>query len=201
MKIANEVFYQVATDRNYKIGDKLIFNKDVNNGQYNRVFNTEFIINEHKLSDEMYSIAKRKFKKFSKKEDIYNIAHKLEAYDVVLKELALEEVRKEYFNDLPSRFHCMFLSVSKEIALKNMESMANNREKIGKVFQAIAVKLNGNIFKVGKVYVNREGKSFAYYKKKAFEYWSQKDLKEHEIKEILFEGECEIIDILGEIRK
>lgn len=201
MKIENEIYYQVATDRDYKIGDKLIFNKDINNGQYNRVFNTDFTINNHRLSDEIYLIAKRKFFKFRKKEDIFNIAHKLEAYDVVLKELALEEVRAEHFKDLPSRFHCMYLSISKDIALKNMEIMANNREKPGKVFQTVAVKLNGEIFKAGKVYVNREGKSYAYYKRKAIDYWNQKEVKDEEVKEILFEGEGEIIDILGEIRK
>ena len=201
MKIENEIYYQVATDRDYKIGDKLIFNKDINNGQYNRVFNTDFSINNHRLSDEIYLIAKRKFFKFRKKEDIFNIAHKLEAYDVVLKELALEEIRRKYFKDLPSRLHCMFLSVSKDIALKNMESMANNKEKTGKVFQTVAVKLNGVIFKVGNVYVNRESKSYAYYKRKAIDYWNQKEVKDEEVKEILFEGKCEIIDILAEIRR
>lgn len=81
-----------------------------------------------------------------------------------------------------------------------MQSMANSREKNGKVFQAVAVKLNGKIFKAGRTYVMREGESFSYYKKKAHAYWNQKDLSQEEIKEILFEGSAEIVDVLGEIR-
>lgn len=198
MKVKDLILYQVATDRNYKVGDVLTFNKDIPNGQYNRVFNTDFRLNGTRPSDEMYFVAKRKFKKFKSKDDIYSIAHTLEYYDVLVKEIALEEVRKEKYPNLPSRLHCMYLSLSKEIALKNLKSMAGSRDKNGKVFQAVAVKLNGTIFKAGKVYVNREGKSYNYYKDKAVAYWKQKGLKEEEVKEILFEGTAEIVEILEE---
>ena len=63
----------------------------------------------------------------------------------------------------------------------------------------VAVKLNGIIFKAGKVYMMREGESFSYYKQKAYEYWSQKNLKDSEINEILFEGTAEIVEILDEL--
>lgn len=199
MEVKNKIFYQVATDRNYKVGDILTFNKNLPNGQYNRVFNTDFELNEARPSDRMYSAAKRKFMKFKSKNDIYSIAHILEYYDVAIKEIALEEVRKDKFPNLPSRLHCMYLSISKDIVLQNIKSMANNREKNGKVFQAVAVKLNGVIFKAGKVYVSREAKSYNYYKEKAIAYWKQKDLRDEEVEEILFEGEAEIVEILDEI--
>lgn len=120
---------------------------------------------------------------------------------VFVKELALEEVRESKFPDLPSRLHCMYLSIGKDIALQNIESMSKNKEKNGKQFQAIAVKLNGTIFKAGKFYVTREGESYEYYKEKAYGYWSQKDLRDDEVKEILFEGEAEVVEILKEIYK
>lgn len=198
MKVKDLVLYQVATDRNYKVGDILEFNKDIPNGQFNRVFNTDFKLNNIRPSDEMYAVAKRKLKKFKSKNDIYSIAHILECYDVVIKEIALEEVRKELFPNLPSRLHCMYLSISKEIALKNVKSMANSKEKNGKHFQAVAVKLNGTIFKAGKVYVSREGESYAYYKEKAKAYWKQRGLKDEDVKEVLFEGTAEIVEILDE---
>ncbi|MBO5394923.1 MAG: DUF2441 domain-containing protein [Clostridia bacterium] len=200
MEVKDLILYQVATDRNYKVGDKINFNNTTTNGQYNRVYNTKFTLNGNRASDEMYRAAKRKFRKFKHQEDVYEIAHKLEAYDVCVKELALEQVRLQRFKELPSRLHCMYLSLNKEIALQNIESMASNREKLGKHFQAVAVKLNGKIFKAGRVYMSREGESFAHYLKKAEEYWSQSNLKDEEIKEILFEGEAEIIEILKEIK-
>lgn len=199
MKVKDLVLYQVATDRNYKVGDIIYFNKDIPNGQFNRVFNCDFRLNEIRPSDEMYAVAKRKFKKFKSKNDIYSIAHILEYYDVAIKEIALEEVRKDKFPTLPSRLHCMYLSISKDIVLQNIKTMASNREKNGKVFQAIAVKLNGTIFKAGKVYVSREAKSFNYYKEKANDYWKQKGLKDNEVQEVLFEGTAEIVEILDTI--
>ena len=122
-------------------------------------------------------------------------------YDVFVKELALEEVRESKFPDLPSRLHCMYLSIGKDIALQNIDSMSKNKEKNGKQFQAIAVKLNGKIFKAGKFYMTRESESYEYYKEKAYGYWSQKDLKDEEVKEILFEGVAEVVEILKEINK
>ena len=45
----------------------------------------------------------------------------------------------------------------------------------------------------------REGESYSYYLNKAEEYWKQKNLKADEVKEILFEGKAEIVEILDEI--
>ena len=199
-KVKDIVLYQVATDRNYKVGDKLLFDKSIPNGQYQRVFNSTFLKGEKRLSDTVYESANRKFKKFKKNEDIYDIAHALEFYDVITKELAIEEVRQKYFEKYPSRLHCMYLSATKDIVLKNIKNFAQSREKKGKHFQAVAVKLNGIIFKAGKVYMSREGQSYQHYKQKAYDYWSQQDVRDDEIKEILFEGQAEIVEILDEIK-
>ena len=93
----------------------------------------------------------------------------------------------------------MYLSLTREIVVKNLKSCAHSREKKGKHFQAVAVKLNGTIFKAGKVYMSREGQSYDYYKQKAYGYWSQQDLSDDEVKEVLFEGQAEIVEILEEI--
>lgn len=199
-QVKDLILYQVATDRNYKVGDIIEFNCNMQNGQYERVYNCSFKLGDKRLSDEMYDAASRKFKKFKCKEDIFTIAHKLEAYDVLVKELAIEQVRQEFFKDYPSRLHCMYLSINKDLALKNIKSMATSREKKGKQFQAVAVKLNGKIFKAGRTYMSREGESYNYYKEKAFDYWNQKDLNDDEIKEVLFEGRAEIVEILEEIK-
>ena len=199
-KVKDLILYQVATDRNYKVGDKLVFDKNIPNGQFKSVFQTSFKVDSKRPSDILYSIAGHRFKKL-KTNQLYELAHILEYYDVFVKELALEEVRANKFPDLPSRLHCMYLSISKDIALQNIESMSKNTEKNGSQFQAIAVKLNGTIFKAGKFYMTRESESYEYYKEKAYGYWSQKDLRDDAVKEILFEGEAEVVEILKEIYK
>ena len=77
--------------------------------------------------------------------------------------------------------------------------MAKNREKKGSQFQAVAVKINGKIFKAGRFYMSRESESYEQYKEKSYSYWVQKDLKDEEVKEVLFEGEAEIVEIIKEI--
>ncbi len=199
-KVKDLILYQVATDRNYKVGDKLIFDNNTPNGQFNRVFKHSFKLDGKRPSDILFNIAGHRFKKL-KKNQLYELAHILEYYDVFVKELALEYVRASNFPNLPSRLHCMYLSINKDIALQNIESMSKNLERNGSHFQAIAVKLNGVIFKAGKFYMTRESESYEYYKEKAYEYWSQKDLKDEEVKEILFVGEAEVVEILKEIKK
>ena len=41
-QVKDLILYQVATDRNYKVGDKLVFDKFTPNGQFSRVFKTSF---------------------------------------------------------------------------------------------------------------------------------------------------------------
>ncbi len=201
MIVKDLILYQVATDRDYKVGDKIIFDASTQNGQFNRVYNFSFKIDSLRPSDIVYSNANKKFGRFKNKETLYQLANRLEYYDVLVKELALEEVRQEKFSNLPSRLHSMYLSLSKEAMLENFESMASSLEKKGKHFQAVAVKCNGNIFKAGKFYMSREAESYDYYRKKAYGYWGQKDLKDEEVKEILFQGEAEIVEIFAEIKK
>lgn len=198
-QVKDLILYQVATNRNYKVGDKLVFDKFTPNGQFSRVFKTPFKLDGKRPCDILYNIAGHRFKRL-KKNQLYELAHILEYYDVFVKELALEEVRSESFADYPSRLHCMYLSISKDIALQNIEAMAKNREKKGSQFQAVAVKLNGKIFKAGKFYMSRESESYEQYKEKAYSYWVQKDLKDEEVKEVLFEGEAEIVEIIKEIK-
>ncbi len=196
-EVKDLILYQVATDRFFKVGDKIKFDKTINNGQYQRVYNSPFQKENIRMSDFVYSHAKRKFFRL-KRDDLYDIAHCLDFYDLTIRELAMEDVRKELYPNYPSRLHCMYLSISKDVVLENMKSMINSNEKKGTFFQAIAVKLNGKIFKAGNAYMPRTGQSYNYYREKAIEYWSQSNIQDDKVKEILFEGEAEITEIFDE---
>ena len=88
-KAKDLILYQVATDRHYKVGDKILFDGSIPNGQYERVFNSTFLKDNKRLSDTLYDATKRKFCKL-KNDDIFEVAHALEYYDVITKELAIE---------------------------------------------------------------------------------------------------------------
>ncbi|MBR5226725.1 MAG: DUF2441 domain-containing protein, partial [Clostridia bacterium] len=151
MKVKDKIFYQVATDRNYKVGDILCFGEDLNGLGY-RVQNSNFNDGKtpfHKLGF-MYLDSKKIFKN---KQLVLQMSKALLEADFVLRELAAEEVRKEKFSHLPSRLKCMFLSETKEETLKNFEKMKKNNPQ--KSFQAVAVKLNGEVFYAKEVGLQR----------------------------------------------
>ena len=100
-KVKDLILYQVATDRNYKVGDKFIFGKALN-GQGNRVFNSKFYQNDKPIHQLGFDYVNSK-KIFKDKSLIIKVCKALAESDFVIRELALEEVRKQKFPNLPSR--------------------------------------------------------------------------------------------------
>ena len=118
--------------------------------------------------------------------------------DFILRELAAEEVRKEKYKDYPSRLKCMFLSENKNIVLDNLKIFY--QKGYGTHFQAIAVKLEGKLFYARSKGLQRNGLSYCEYLKIADEYWNQDQNSTDEVKEILFEGKAEVIEIMDEYK-
>ena len=193
-KVKDLILYQVATDRNYKAGDKFVFGEDLN-GQAYHIFNTNYQVNgialhKQKTSDINNQIHTKKM--------LNDFAEALYKYDFAFRELAIEEVRQKQFPHLPSRMKCMFLTDNKESCLKNLKSFA--AKGFGSLYQVVAVKVCGNVFYAKDIEIAKNGLSFNEYKELAVKYWSQHQNSTTEIKEILFEGEAEIVEILDEVK-
>ena len=193
MKVKDVIMFQVATDRNYKVGDKLEFGKE-NNFQAKRAF-LGAKLEKRRIYDEGLSFAKSK-KLFANKELVLKLSKQLQEYDFILRELAFEEVRKNEFKDCPSRLRCMYLTNNKEDCLNGLKIF--HQKGHGTFFQAVAVKLNGNIFYSTSRKILCNGGSLEDYKKMAMEYWSQDQNSNQPITEILFEGKAEVVEIFGE---
>lgn len=193
MKVKNLIAYQIATDRHYKVGDKLLFGEEYN-FQGQRVLGGARL-EKKRTYDEGYSFVNSK-KIFANKNLVLKLSKQLEEYDFTLRELAFEEVRKDDFSEYPSRLRGMFLIDNKEECLKNLKSF--HHKGYGTFFQAVSVKLNGNVFYASSKNARRSGLSFDEYKKLAKEYWAQDQNSDLPINEILFEGKAEIIEILDE---
>ena len=194
MKIKDIVLYQVATDRNYKVGDKIHFG-DEPNGQELNCINLSFNKNSEPLHKLGYDNAKKGI--FKNKDLILDMSKALSNYDFIMREFAMEEVRRQQFPNLPSRFRCMFLSENEDTCLHNLEGFVNRGA--GKKLQAIKVKVNGEAHFVKSFGISRLGLSFNEYKKEAVKYWNQDQNSNDSTKEILFVGDVEIIEILKEI--
>lgn len=196
MQVNNLILYQVATDRNYKVGDKIHFG-DESNGQEFNCLNMSFYKDGEPLHKLGFNNAKKGI--FKNKKLMIDISKALSNYDFIMREFALEEVRREKFLHLPSRFRCMFLSENAETCLNNLQGFVNRGA--GKNFQAIKVKVDGEAHFVKDYGVDRLGLSFNEYKKQAEKYWAQDQNSNSACKEILFVGDVEVVEILKEINK
>lgn len=196
MQVKNLILYQVATDRNYKVGDKIHFGDEPNGQEFN-CLNLSF----KKDGQPLHKLGFEKANKgiFKNKKLIIDLSKALSNYDFIMREFALEEVRKEQFPHLPSRFRCMFLSEDADTCLHNLQGFVNRGA--GSKLQAIKVKVNGEAHFVKDYGVSRLGLSFNEYKEEAIKYWSQDQNSASETKEILFIGDVEILEILKEFNK
>lgn len=194
MQVKDLVLYQVATDRNYKVGDKIHFGEEDNYQAY-RVWNTKLCDNQGMFSRQGFDFVDSK-KIFANKNLVLKLSRALEEADFIIRELAVENVRKTKYPHLPSRLKCMFLTDSKEDCLKGLKKFYQKGH--GKFFQAVAVKLNGEVFFVRDKVMPRLGLSYLEYLKLADEYWGQDQNSKGSTKEILFVGDAEIVEIIDE---
>ena len=193
MKVKDLILYQVATDRNYKVGDKIHFGDEPNGQEFN-CLNLSFNKDGEPLHKLGYDNAKKGI--FKNKNLLLDMSKALSNYDFIMREFALEEVRRQRFPHLPSRFRCMFLSEDADTCLHNLQGFINRGA--GSNLQAIKVRVNGEAHFVKDYGVSRLGLSFNEYKNEAIKYWSQDQHSSSATKEILFTGDVEILDILKE---
>ena len=193
MQVKDLILYQVATDRNYKVGDIIHFGDEPNGQEFN-CLNLSFNNNGEPLHKLGYDNAKKGI--FKNKNLLLDMSNALSNYDFIMREFALEEVRRQQFPHLPSRFRCMFLSEDADTCLHNLQGFINRGA--GSNLQAIKVRVNGEAHFVKDYGVGRLGLSFNEYKNEAIKYWSQDQHSSSATKEILFTGDVEILDILKE---
>jgi hypothetical protein len=116
-------------------------------------------------------------------------------YDFAIRELAVEAARKTVDKSLPSRFTCMFVTDKREYATDGLTTF-HTKNRGGKYWQAVTVKLNGKLFcGYGQHNVLRSG-SYEEYYNSALVYWTGKTAEQGQ--EFLFEGTAEITEIFGE---
>lgn len=169
--------YHVVTDRPLNVGDRIIFDENHHSGVYSRV------MEKVKLVEEIYAA--------NKEVDLEH--HTM----VALRELALEEVRREYFSSYPSRLACLYTSLTKDEAL----SWANLFVELGRpTYSIVKVKVNGRIFKGNANKCFKATTSKDENIKLAFEYW-ENEYNVSGICEVLVDGEIEVIELVKEINK
>lgn len=180
-----EIFYayHVVTERPMRLGQHILFDDTHHSGVYERVMAKKDIV------DDIY----RNPQKYRDGELEYPVM-------VALRELALEEVRREKYPDYPSRMGCLYVSE----ALQESQNWANYFIGLGRpTFQIVKVKVTGSRF------MGNAAKCFDGTTSKeenlllAEKYWENgpNSPEEPPINEFLVSGDIEIVEIVQEFPK
>lgn len=174
-------YYHVVTVKPMYVGQKIIFDETNHSGVYTRVMEQLPLV-----------------------EDIYNNPTKYKQEDldhhtkVALRELAMEEVRKENYSNYPSRLSSLYVSTNLEDSKMWAKSFISKGRD---VYQIVKIKTTGNVF-TGNAYNCFEGTTTKEENiKKSHAYW-QKDNSNAEniLYETIIDGEIEVIEIIEEFK-
>ena len=175
-----KIYYHVVTERPMELGQEIIFDENHHSGVYNRVYAFKDKV------DEIY-----------KNPDAYKNIELEHHLKVALRELAMEEVRKEKYPNYPSRLASLYVSNSLEEAEKWYALFI----ELGRpTYSIVKVEVDGNTY-VGDAYNCFDG---TIDKNKNLElaenYWKYKENLEGKqpIVEILASGKIKVIEIVKE---
>lgn len=195
MEVKDLILYQIATNRDYKVGDKFHVGDKINYTSL-RDLDCNFKFNDERL----VQIAKNYKEKGIQAETLISeMSKKLDRAESLTCQLALEFVRQKYFSNLPSRFTSMYFSTTTEECFEGYNSATKRNN--GNHYQIVACKLNGRAFYSRTVPIIRPGWSFLEYCEFAKKYWGQVESKDKPVLEVFFEGNVEIVDIIADSKK
>ena len=176
----SKLYYHVVTDKPMKLGQVIVFDENHHSGVYNRVYALKDKVDEIYSNPGYY--------------DDNDFAHHLK---VALRELALEEVRREKYSNYPSRLASLYVSNT----LEDAEKWYNLFIDLGRpTYSIVKVETDGNEF-IGDAQNCFDGTKD---KKKNLElaeyYWKgNSNYKNKEpIIEILIDGKIKVVEIIKE---
>lgn len=173
--------YHVVTERPMQVGQQIIFDEKHHSGVYHRVSEKMDIVKEIYDNPERYAGAE------------------LEHHTAVaLRELAMEEVRKEKYPRYPSRMGCLYVSKS----LEEADNWGKFFAEIGRpTYHIVKLEVQGNCF-IGDATKCFKGTSDKQENLRLAElYWenSAESVEQPPIYEMLVDGCITVMEIVKEI--
>ena len=172
--------YHVVTEKPMKAGQQIVFDETHHNGVYQRVLEKINIVHD------IYANPAR-----------YNVETLEHHTSVALRELALEDVRRNKYPEYPSRMSCLYVSNTFEEA----DNWGKFFAEIGRpTYHIVKLAVEGNCF-VGDATKCFDGKLDKKENLRLAElYWANKpNIKNFPICEMLVDGYIKVIEIVKEI--
>lgn len=175
------IFYHVVSDRPKYAGQRFRVDEEHPNGVYERVQAQMEIVKDIYKNPEKYEGTE--------------LEHSV---DVALRELALEKVRKEKYQQYPSRMAALYVSKTYEEA----EQWADYFASLGRPTYSVAkIKVNGRYY-IGDACKCFDGTVLEEENLRLAEiYWLNEPNEDgqKEIVEVLVDGEIEVVEIMKEL--
>lgn len=107
-------------------------------------------------------------------------------YQILLREIVYEEIRRDYFNNLPSRTSCIWLCKERQLKFWQERLKGNN-------YKIFIIKVFGETFKSNNSMIVAPSESYEKMKEMAKKYWGYKEKIEKEDDEYLYVGKIQVI--------
>ena len=143
MKVDKEIFYHANSSIKYNVGDTIIFDENTTNKMYDLIYNTSFMLNNIDANELLINKKRNKDMTFTV-DELKLIANTVNASAKILRELALEEIRQQYYPTYPSRLRCMYVCENENDAINWVEVLKRNGKQAK---QILTLELTGTIFK------------------------------------------------------
>ena len=188
MKVNKEIYYHANSGEIVKGGDTLVFNSKTHNKMYHEVYKSEFKIDKID-ANELLIEKKRNHNKNLSIEELELILNTVNNDAFIMRELALEEVRKEKYPNYPSRLNCLYVTKTKEDAINWSNILKRNNKECK---QILTLELTGELFIGDGDLIKRQNKSYQKHIETAEKYWKSEIIS---TSEYLFYGKAKVIKI------
>ncbi len=188
MKVNKKIFYHAYSGEKVNVGDVLVFNSGTHNKMYDEVYNNEYKIDGIDANELLINKKRNNDRDFSV-EEFELVLNTINNDAFVLRELALEEVRKSKYPSYPSRLSCLYITKTKEEAINWIKILKRNKKKCKHV---LILELTGEIFCFDGNLMKRQNASYQKHLENAELYWNSINSNNSEI---LFYGEAKVIKI------
>ena len=188
MKVNKEIFYHSNSGKELSVGDIIVFDTNTHNRMYDEIYNNEYKLNEIDANELLIDKKRNKELNFDEEEFllVFNTVNN-DAF--VMRELALEEVRKNKYQNYPSRLNCLYVTKEKEDAFEWRNILKRNKKQCK---QVLTLECTGELFIGDGDLMKRQNLSYKKYLENAEKYWNQSTCK---IPEYLFYGTAKVISI------
>jgi hypothetical protein len=131
------------------------------------------------------------FYHFNPEETIKELDRALKDYLILVREWIFEEIRKEFFPNLPSRQRCLF------VIPNDVQSLNYWRNTLGKNGNILKLELTGKLHRANQLHLDLTTDNLDHIRGKAFKYWAGASGSNSAEDEYLFEGFAKVLEIVS----